>query len=91
MSLKYFVRLTVMPFEILGVALATGQPTSGTAEESYRRCTQGSILRCYYMTRERCEEAVDYHGFCVANPAVPQNNEAAQRSYPPQRHGRRPL
>jgi hypothetical protein len=37
-------------------------------------------LQCYYMTREQCEEAVDYHGFCVANSNVPTlNNEAPQR------------
>jgi hypothetical protein len=91
-ALKYFVRSTITTFGILGVALATGQPTSGTAEESYPWCTQGSILRCYYMTREQCEEAVDYHGFCVANPNVPTlNNEAVQRSYSPLTRGRRLL
>jgi hypothetical protein len=24
------------------------------------------------MTREQCEEAVDYHGFCVTDPNVPR-------------------
>jgi hypothetical protein len=76
MSPSYFARLTGMTFETLGVALASGQPTSGTAEESYPWCTQGSILRCYYMTREQCEESVDYHGFCVANPDVPTQRPA---------------
>ena len=41
-----------------------------TAEESYSWCAQGSLLHCYYMTREQCEQTVDYHGFCVPNPDV---------------------
>ena len=36
----------------------------------YPWCTQGSLLHCYYMTREQCEQTVDYHGFCVRNPDV---------------------
>src|SRR5215831_2224965 len=74
---------------VLGGALI-GQPTSVIAEVSYPWCTQGGTLRCYYMTREQCEQTVDYHGFCVANPAAPQNNASVQRSYPSPRHGRRP-
>ena len=78
MSLKYFVGLKLMPFEILGVALTTGQPTSVIAEESYPWCTEGETIQCYYMTREQCEEAVDYHGFCIANPnALTLNTNAA--------------
>jgi hypothetical protein len=81
MSPKLFVRLRVMTLEILGLAFAAGQPTSATAEQSYPWCAQGdNILHCYYMTREQCEAAVDYHGFCVANSNVPtMNNEAPQR------------
>ena len=79
MSLKYFARLTVMPIEIFGVALITGQPTSVIADESYPWCTEGETIQCYYITREQCEEAVDYHGFCIANPNVPTlNNQAPQ-------------
>jgi hypothetical protein len=79
MSLKYFVRLRVMSFEILGAALTNGQPTSVIAEESYPWCTEGETIQCYYMTREQCEEAVDYHGFCIANPNAPTlNTNAAQ-------------
>jgi hypothetical protein len=79
MSPKFFVRLPVMTFGILGVAVVVGQPVSVTAEESYPWCTQGDTLQCYYMTREQCEEAVDYHGFCVANSNVPTlNNEGPQ-------------
>jgi hypothetical protein len=83
MSLKYIVRLPVMPFEILGAALVTGQPTSAIAEESYPWCTQGETIQCYYMTREQCEQTVDYHGFFIANPNVrTPNNEAAQPRLP---------
>jgi hypothetical protein len=84
MSLKNFMRSTIMAIGILGVALAGGRPTPGTAAESYPWCTQGSLLHCYYTTREQCEQTVDYHGFCVPNPDVsPQNNEAAQLSSRP--------
>ena len=76
MSWKIFIRLPAVTFGILGLA---GQSTSVTAEESYPWCTQGETLQCYYMTREQCEEAVDYHGFCVANSNVPTlNNEGPQ-------------
>jgi hypothetical protein len=86
MSLKYFMPPTLKMFGIIGVALAAGRPTSGTAEQSYPWCTQYETLQCYYTTREQCEEAVNYHGFCIANPAA-QNNAAAQRPYRPPRHG----
>jgi hypothetical protein len=83
MSLKYFVRLKVILFEILGIALVTGQPTSVIAEESYPWCTEGETIQCYYMTREQCEEAVNYHGFCIANPNAPTlNTNAAQPRLP---------
>jgi hypothetical protein len=74
------VRLPVMAFGILGVAVVAGQPTSATAQQSYPWCAQGdNILHCYYMTRELCEAAVDYHGFCVANSnGSTLNNEAPQ-------------
>jgi hypothetical protein len=72
------MRLSVMTFGILGVAVVAGQPAPVTAKE-YPWCTQGDTLQCWYMTREQCEEAVDYHGFCVANSNVPTlNNEAPQ-------------
>jgi hypothetical protein len=79
MSLRYLVPLTVMPFEILCVALTTSQTTSVIAEESYPWCTEGETIQCYYMTREQCEEAVNYHGFCISNPNAPTlNTNAAQ-------------
>jgi hypothetical protein len=34
------------------------------------------------LSREQCEEAVDYHGFCVANSNVPNlNNQGPQRLF----------
>jgi hypothetical protein len=54
-------------------------PMRAIAEDSYPWCTEGETIQCYYMTREQCEEAVDYHGFCIANPNVPTlNNQAPQ-------------
>ena len=80
MSLKYFMRMSVIVFGLFGAAFVAGAPTPGAAEESYPWCVQGSVLRCYYMTREQCEMTVDYHGFCVANPEVSsRSNEAARR------------
>ena len=70
MSPKTFMRSTIMAMGILGAALAGGWPTPGKAGESYPWCTQGSLLHSYYMTREQCEQTVDYHGFCVPNPDV---------------------
>ena len=68
-----------MTLGILGVAVVAGRPTSATAQ-SYPWCAQGdNIVHCYYMTREQCEAAVNYHGFCIANSSVPTpNNEAPQ-------------
>jgi hypothetical protein len=70
-----------MTFGILGLAFIAGEPTSVTAEQSYPWCAQGdNTLHCYYTTREQCEAAVNYHGFCVGNSNVPtQNSEAPQR------------
>ena len=72
-------RLGPITFGILGAAVVAGQPTSATAQ-SYPWCAQGdSIVHCYYMTREQCEAAVNYHGFCLANSSMPTpNNEAPQ-------------
>jgi Protein of unknown function (DUF3551) len=54
--------LSVGLFAPLAVRSAAAQETS------YPWCVQGGMLRCYYMSREQCEQTVDYHGFCVANP-----------------------
>jgi Protein of unknown function (DUF3551) len=81
MSLKYFTRMSVMAFGILGAESVAGTATPSAAEESYPWCVQGSVLHCYYMTREQCEMTVDYHGFCVANPDVlSQSDDTARRS-----------
>jgi len=70
-----------MAIGIFGAALAGGRPTLATAQESYPWCTQGGLLHCYYMTREQCEQTVDYHGFCVPNSDVsPRNNEPTRRT-----------
>jgi hypothetical protein len=81
------MRSKVMAIGIVCASLAGAQPTPGTSEESYPWCTQGSLLHCYYMTRDQCEQTVDYHGFCVLNPDVSSrtNEGARRRSYPP--HG----
>jgi hypothetical protein len=76
-SPRFFARLAVRTLGILAVVVIACQPTSVPAQE-YPWCAQGSILRCYYMTREQCEEAVDYHGFCVANSNAPTSNNEAQ-------------
>jgi hypothetical protein len=68
MSLNSLIWPTVMAIVVFGGALTSGYATPGTAEKSYPWCAQGSILHCYYMTREQCEQTVDYHGFCVPNP-----------------------
>jgi hypothetical protein len=59
-------------------------PVAALAQSAY---TTGSELHCYYMTRDQCEQTVDYRGFCVPNPGVtPRANEGARRrSNPP--HG----
>jgi hypothetical protein len=72
MSLKHLVQATVT-LVMFGSAMALGAASPATAESpSYPWCAQGSIIRCWYMTREQCEEAVDYHGFCVTDPNVPR-------------------
>ena len=72
-------RLGPITFGILGAAVVAGQPTSASAQ-SYPWCAQGdSIVHCYYMTREQCEMAVNYHGICIVNSSAPtSNNEAPQ-------------
>ena len=52
-------------FGAIGIILSASKPTSALAEELYPWCIQSDTLHCDYMTREQCEEAVDYHGFCV--------------------------
>jgi hypothetical protein len=56
---------------LIAAIAALGIASPATAEsQSYPWCIQGGTYRCWYMTREQCEEAVNYHGFCVINPDV---------------------
>jgi hypothetical protein len=58
-------------FDVSGVA----NVTPAVADElSYPWCTQGDTLQCYYANRQQCEETVDYHGFCLANPEMGKLN-----------------
>ena len=76
---KFCAGLSAITFGILGVAVVAGQLTPAAAQ-SYPWCAQGdSIVHCYYMTREQCEMAVNYHGICIANSSAPTSiNEAPQ-------------
>jgi len=65
---KYLTRFAAMTFAAVSVTFAASQSLPSTADPPYPWCTQGDLLRCYYMTWEQCEQTVDYHGFCVANP-----------------------
>jgi hypothetical protein len=72
-SLKHLTQLAIVASTLFGSAIALGTATPAAAESpSYPWCVQGSIYRCWYMTREQCEEAVNYHGFCVTDPNVPR-------------------
>jgi Protein of unknown function (DUF3551) len=59
--------LSVFATILLAAVLGIDRPAAAQ-EVSYPWCTQGSSLHCYYMSRQQCEETVDYRGFCVANP-----------------------
>jgi hypothetical protein len=71
MSAKRIVH-AILPLVMLGTAMALGAASPAAAESpSYPWCAQGgSIIRCWYMTREQCEETVNHHGFCVTDPNV---------------------
>jgi Protein of unknown function (DUF3551) len=73
MSVKHIVQAT-LTLVTLGTAMALGAASPAAAESpSYPWCAQGgSIIRCWYMTREQCEETVNHHGFCVTDPNVPR-------------------
>ena len=54
---------------LIAAITALGIASPATAElQSYPWCIQGGTYRCWYMTHEQCEEAVNYRGFCVTNP-----------------------
>jgi hypothetical protein len=72
-SFKHLTQLAIVASALFGGAIALGTAAPAAAESpSYPWCVQASIYRCWYMTREQCEEAVDYHGFCVTDPNVPR-------------------
>lgn len=83
-ALDTFIWSVAMAIGIFGTSVAGGWLSPGAAQEAYPWCTQGSLLHCYYGTRDQCEQTVDYHGFCVPNPDVsPRNNQTVWRSSPP--------
>jgi hypothetical protein len=49
------------------------------ADVSYPWCSQGEEIHCYYSTREQCQEAADYRGFCITNPDYSASNPAPAR------------
>ena len=74
-TLKYLVLLATITFVIFGVGISLNTAAPAMAESpSYPWCAQGDIIRCWYMTREQCEEAVNYQGFCVTDPNVPRRH-----------------
>ena len=73
--MKKLVALAVLSlvFATSTITAMTVYPRPAAAvSPSYPWCVQASIYRCWYMTREQCEQAVDYHGFCVTDPNVPR-------------------
>ena len=83
---RQFIRPAIVTLGIFTAALGAGQLTPAAAQAvSYPWCTQGEELHCYYSTREQCEEEVDYHGFCIANPDYSQSSNTP----PPRRSPRR--
>jgi hypothetical protein len=72
-SLKHLAQLAIVSSTLFGGAIALGAAAPAAADEpSYPWCVQGSIYRCWYTSRAQCEEAVNYHGFCVTDPNVPR-------------------
>jgi hypothetical protein len=76
--LGYFHRAIIMAAGILSAGLIVSLPAPAQAK-SYPWCARYENLQCYYITREQCEETVDYHGFCEMNPDYQASNSAAPR------------
>jgi hypothetical protein len=80
---KKHLLLSAIPISAFFVAvLAFGQPTAASAQElllPYPWCSVGDRLHCDFMTREQCEETVDYRGFCQPNPEMPQTQPNGAR------------
>ena len=71
---KHLVLLTIITSGMFAAAMALGTAAPALAKSaSYPWCIQGSTYRCWFMTREQCEEAVDNRGFCVTDPNVPRS------------------
>jgi hypothetical protein len=65
--------LALFGFALFAVVAVSGIASPAVAASpSYPWCVQGATYRCWYMTRQQCEEAVDYRGFCVTDPNVPR-------------------
>jgi hypothetical protein len=83
MSKKYLLLSAITAFGISGAVLTLSQPIPASAQQlllPYPWCSVGERLHCDFMTREQCEESVDYHGFCQPNPEMPQNAPGGPRS-----------
>jgi Protein of unknown function (DUF3551) len=83
MSFKQLIAPAIIALSIGGAALICAQPATAQAV-SYSWCTEGGEIHCYYSTRQQCEETVDYHGFCIANPDYSAEGNSGQRRTPPQ-------
>jgi hypothetical protein len=76
MSFRYFMAGAIVAFAALpGPAAAQAQ--------AYPWCTEGNAIHCYYMNLQQCEETVDFHGFCIRNPAYQGQSDRAP-AHPPQ-------
>jgi len=83
MSLKHFVQAT-LTLAMFGTAMALGAASPAAAESpSYPWCAQGSIIRCWYMTREQCEEWLLCHRSERAAPPWRNNPPRAVTLFEP--------
>jgi hypothetical protein len=82
MPKKYLLLSAITIFGLFSAVLALGQPTAASAQQlllPYPWCSVGDRFHCDFMTREQCEETVDYHGFCQPNPEMPQSGPNGAR------------
>jgi uncharacterized protein DUF3551 len=78
--LAHLYRVTIVAAGILSLALIASLPAPAVAQAvSYPWCTSDEEVHCYYTTQQQCEEAVDYHGFCIMNPDYRASSGAAPR------------
>jgi hypothetical protein len=91
MAIKYIKRPIYLALGIFAAALATGQPSPLAAQDvaqPYPWCSVGENPQCYFMTRQQCEETVDYHGFCDKNPDFRAAPTSEVRTPPRRPHSR---